>query len=87
MRQTVKIVVYSRTRVYLDRDGWEMLPADGVLLMQVRPTEGAAYSLAFTSAELAAVFCEVRNTPSWDRARCYHFPKPPPAIAAFRVPA
>jgi hypothetical protein len=85
-RQGVKIVVYSRTRVYLDRDAREMLPADGVLLMQVRPTDGGAYSLAFTGAELAAVFGEVRGTHSWDRVRCYHFPKPPPAISAFRVP-
>ncbi len=73
-RQGVKIVVYSRTRVYLDRDAWDMLPADGVLLLQVRPPDGGAYSLAFTAAELAAVFGEVRSTRSWDQARCYHLP-------------
>jgi hypothetical protein len=85
-RLRVKLVAYARTRVYVDRDAWEMLPDDGVLLMQVRPTGGTAYSLAFTSAELEAVFGEVRNTRSWDEARCYHFPKPPSAISAFRVP-
>jgi hypothetical protein len=84
-RQGVSIVVYSRTRVYLDRDAWEMLPRDGVLLMQVRPTGERTFSLAFTATELAAVFGEVRATKSWDRARCYHFPKAPPAISAFRV--
>jgi hypothetical protein len=86
-RGNVAIVVYSRTRVYLDRDAWEMLPDDGVLFMQVRPTGERSYSLAFTSAELAAVFGEVRSTKSWDRARCYHFPKAPVAISAFRVAA
>jgi hypothetical protein len=53
---------------------------------RLRPTDGVAYSLAFTASELAAVFGEVRSTRSWDRARCYHFPKAPPAIASFRVP-
>lgn len=84
-RDGVSIIVYSRTRVYLDRDAWEMLPSDGVLLMQVRPTGEQPYSLAFTAAELAAVFGEVRSTKSWGQVRCYHFPKPPPAISAFRV--
>jgi len=70
----VKIVVYSRTRVYLDRDAWEMLPPDAVLLMQMRPTDAVAYSLAFTAAELEAVFGEARRTRSWDQVRCYHFP-------------
>lgn len=46
------IVAYSRTRVHRDRDAWEMLPADGVL-MQIRPPPGVGYSLAFTPAELA----------------------------------
>jgi hypothetical protein len=86
-RHGVSIVVYSRTRVYLDRDAWEMVPPDGVLLMQVRPTGGAAFSLAFTASELDAVFGEVWSTRSWDRARCYHFPKAPPAVSAFRVAA
>jgi hypothetical protein len=84
-RGGVSIIVYSRTRVYLDRDAWEMLPGEGVLLMQVRPTGTKSYSLAFTATELATVFDEVRNTKSWNEARCYHFPKPPPAISAFRV--
>jgi hypothetical protein len=64
-----------------------MLPPDAVLLMQMRPTDGVAYSLAFMAAELEAVFGEARRTRSWDQVRCYHFPKPPPAISAFRVPA
>lgn len=64
-----------------------MLPPDGVLLMQVRPTGDKAFSLAFTAAELAVVFGEVRSTKSWDRARCYHFRNSPPAMSAFQVAA
>lgn len=35
-RQGISIVLYSRTRLYVDRDVW-VLPPEGVLLMQVRP--------------------------------------------------
>lgn len=76
---------YRRTRVYLDRDAWEMLPDDGVLLMRGCPTYRAAFALAFTKDELENVFGEVRATRSWDEARCYHFPQDPPAIRSFRV--
>jgi hypothetical protein len=78
------IVTYSRPRVYLDREAWEMLPAEGVLLMRVRPTGGKKFALAFTSQELEQTFGEVRKTESWD-AGCYHFPTEPPAARAFLV--
>jgi hypothetical protein len=81
------IVTYGATRVHLDRGAWEMLPADGVLLMRVRPSDSPAFALAFTAQELAAVFGEVRVTKSWNTVRCYHFPKPPPAVSSFRVAA
>ncbi len=81
----LSVVAYRRPRVYLDRDGWEMLPGDGVLVMQVRPTGGGDFSLALTSGELADVFGEVRSTRSWDDAGCYHFPKVPAAAHRFRV--
>lgn len=79
------IVTYSRPRVYLDRDAWEMLPDDGVLLMRVRPTGGDKFALAFTVRELEQTFGEVRQTRSWEEARCYHFPADPPAVRAFLV--
>ncbi len=37
------------------------------------------------SGPRCAVFSDVRTTKSWDSVRCYHFPKPPPAISSFRV--
>lgn len=79
------IVVYQRPRVYVDRDAWEMLPADGVLLMRVRAAHQPAFDLVFTPAELEDVFGEVRATRSWDARRCYHFPSNPRAIDSFRV--
>jgi hypothetical protein len=82
-RQGVKIVVYSRARVYLDRDAWEMLPADGVLLMQVRPADDVDYSLAFTASELGG---GVRRSPEHAQPgsrALLPLPKPPPAISAF----
>jgi hypothetical protein len=84
-RDGLQIVTYGRTRVFLDRDAWEMLPADGVLVMRVRTTYTSGYALALTAAELEAVFGEVRATRSWDDIRCYHFAREPPAAAAFRV--
>ncbi|MGC9221710.1 MAG: hypothetical protein ACP5H2_10235 [Solirubrobacteraceae bacterium] len=79
------IATYSRPRVYLGRDAWEMLPEDGVPLMRVRPTDGDRFALAFTARELEQTFGEVRETQSWEEARCYHFPTDPPAVRAFLV--
>src|SRR5947209_16544177 len=84
-RSGVPIVSYCRTRVYLDRDAWEMLPANGVLLLRVDPTDGERFVLALTADELERVFGEVRSTASWRDARCYHFPTEPPAARAFVV--
>lgn len=85
-REGLVIVTYRRPRVYLDRDAWEMLPDDGVLLMRVQPASGAWFALAMAPDELADVFGSVRATKSWDTARCYHFAKIPRAASAFRVP-
>ncbi len=84
-RSGIPIVSYCRTRVHLDRDAWEMLPPDGVLLMRVEPAVGSRFVLAFTPDELESVFGEVRSTASWRDARCYHFPTEPPAARAFVV--
>jgi len=84
-RSGMPIVSYCRTRVYLDRDAWEMLPPDGVLLMRVQPTDGPRFVLALTVDELEKVFGEVRTTASWRDARCYHFTSEPPAAHAFVV--
>ena len=78
-------VTYSRTRVYLDRAAWEMLGDDDVLVMRVRPAGEAHWTLALTKQELERVFGQVKDTRSWDEARCYHFPVTPPAAAAFLV--
>ena len=79
------IVTYSRPRVYLDRDAWEMLPTHGVLLIRVRPSGGDRFALALTAQELERTFGEVKLTRSWQEARCYHFPVDPPATRAFVV--
>ena len=79
------IVTYSRPRVYLDRDAWEMLPADGVLLMRVRPTGGERFALALTAHEMQRTFGEVKLSRSWQELRSYHFPADPPAARAFIV--
>jgi hypothetical protein len=79
-------VHYSRTRLYLDRDAWEMLAKpDDVLVERIRPTGEPHFTVAITRAELDRVFGEVRQTASWDQVRCYHFPRLPPAVDAFRV--
>jgi hypothetical protein len=79
------VVTYQRTRVYLDRDAWEMLQPTGVLVMHVRPTGAERYVLALTLDELEDTFGEVKATASWSEARCYHFPNPPAAASRFRV--
>jgi len=84
-RSGLPIVSYCRTRVYLDRDAWEMLPPDGVLLMRVQPADAPRFVLALTADELEEAFGEVRATASWRDARCYHFPSEPPAARAFVV--
>jgi hypothetical protein len=79
------IVSYCRTRVYLDRDAWEMLPPNGVLLMRVESNHGPRFVLALTADELESIFGEVRATASWRAARCYHFRDEPRAARAFVV--
>jgi hypothetical protein len=79
------LVAYSSTRVFMKRDAWELLPADGILVQWVRPTGEKPWAIALTRAELERVFGEVRESASWDEARCYHFPDVPQATAAFRV--
>ena len=69
----------------MKRDAWEALPADGLFVQVVRPKGETAWAIAMTPAELHDVFGEVRNTRSWEDARCYHFPQVPPAAEAFRV--
>lgn len=79
-------VHYRRTRLYLDRVGWERLerPED-VLVLRIAARGEHGFRLAFTRAELERVFGEVRATRSWEQARCHHFPNLPPAAASFRV--
>jgi hypothetical protein len=77
---------YSRTRMYLDRDAWEALTSeDDVLVLRIRPKGDVPFTVALTRRELERVFGSVRETASWDRVRCYHFPMLPPAVEAFRV--
>lgn len=77
---------YSRTRLYLDRDAWETLTKrDDVLVQRIRVTGEAPFTVAITRAELDRVFGDVRQTASWEDVRCYHFPKLPLAVDAFRV--
>jgi hypothetical protein len=84
-REGIPIVSYCRTRVYLDREAWEMLPANGVLLMRVAPSHEPRFTLALARDELDTVFGEVRDSASWNTVRCYHFPVEPPAAKAFYV--
>lgn len=86
-RDGLQIVSYCRTRVYLDRDAWDMLLPDGVLVMRVQPADGGAFVLALSSDELERTFGKVKQTRSWDQVRCYHFAQVPPAAHAFRVRA
>lgn len=81
------VVHYSRPRLYLDRNAWESLPPEGILALRVRQKQQPHLTLAMTRLELEATFGEVRQTESWKRYRCYHFPKLPPAVDAYRVGA
>jgi hypothetical protein len=82
-RDGLSIVTCRRTRVYVDRAAWEMLPEHGVLLIQVRPRDGTPpFDLAMTPAELEQAFGEVRDSESWETVRHYSFPSPPEACAS-----
>jgi hypothetical protein len=77
---------YSRTRMHLDRDAWEALTSEGdVLVLRIQAKGDEPFTVALTRSELERVFGPVRETASWDRARCYHFPTLPPDVEAFRV--
>lgn len=80
-----RLVAYSSTRVFMKRDAWEMLPADGILVQWIRPSGETPWAIAMTRTELEDVFGEVQESDSWEEARCYHFPQVPPAARAFRV--
>jgi hypothetical protein len=87
VRDGMPIVSYTRSRVYLDREAWEMLAPDGVLLMRVTPPSAARFALALTRDELERTFGEVRDSDSWRTVCCYHFPQPPPAARAYMIRA
>lgn len=78
-------VAYRRTRFYLDRAAWEMLPPDGILVMFVDAPGGSRCVFALNRTELESVFGSVRETGSWNTVRCYHFPSIPPAAWSFLV--
>ena len=83
--QRCPIVGYSSTRVYMKRDAWEMLPADGILVQYIRPAGRTPWAMGLTRGELEDVFGEVQESDSWDDPRCYHFPQEPAAARSFRV--
>ena len=81
------VVTYSRTRFHLDRDGWELLPEDGVFLPRIRKVgQQTLTTFAFTKLELEEVFGHVCRTHSWNDKRCYHYPNIPAAARRFCVP-
>ena len=81
------VVTYSRTRFYLDRLGWELLPEDGVFLPRIRKTgQQSLTTFAFTKRELESTFGRVRSTASWDDKRCYHYRNVPTATRPFCIP-
>ena len=80
------ILHYSRTRLYFLRDAWEALPEDGILLIRVAPEDQPPFSLAFNRKELEDTFGSIRNTDSWEKLRCYHYPRLPAKALPFIVP-
>lgn len=80
-----RVVAYSAARVYMKRDAWEMMQPGDLFVQYIRPAGEQPWAIALVRSELEAVFGEVRDSRSWDDIRCYHFPKPPPAVASFRV--
>jgi len=79
------VIAYSRTRAFIDRDAWEALPSDGLLLLRVWPRGTSSSWFALTRPELERTFDEVRKTRSWNSVRHYHFRVFPAALEAFRV--
>jgi hypothetical protein len=73
--------------LYLDREAWDRLPEDGILVLRIRPRGAAPLALALTKSELESSFGEVRLTRAWNALGCYHFPRLPPAAEAFRIGA
>lgn len=83
---TRRLVHYSRPRLFLDRNAWELLEqTEDVLVQRIRPEHEPPFTIALTKSELENVFGSVRQTRSWDDVRCYHFPQLPPAVDSFRV--
>lgn len=85
LHQGTMVITYRRARVWMDRDAWEMLPNDGILVQWIVPTSGDPWVIALSHDELHEVFGEVVGTKSWEQYRCWHFPTPPRAAASFKV--
>jgi hypothetical protein len=69
----------------MDRDAWEMLEPGDILVQRIRPRGEQHWTIALTLEELERSFGEVKETKSWDDARCYHFPKVPQAALSYVV--
>jgi hypothetical protein len=80
------IVTYRRASVTVLRSAWDLLPARGVILIRVHPTNGATpFGLALTAAEMQDVFGEVAEVDCWHTRGCYSFPTIPASADAYRI--
>jgi len=80
------IIAYERTRLHFDRTAWDTLPANGALLIRIRPTDGAATRhVCFSRAELELEFGSVVATDSWIKVRHYSYPTLPRNAEHFLV--
>ena len=75
-------VAYRARRLTFRRDGWDLLPEDGTLLVLVEPTDGSPAWVALTKADITRVFANVLKSASW-RSGNYHYSKFPKKAEPF----
>jgi hypothetical protein len=72
-RGTLRLVSYSRPRLWFIRDEMEWLPPDGALLLNVTPTRGASFWVRMTRREFEETFGHILTTRSWLGPGEYHY--------------
>jgi len=70
--------------MWIDRKAWEMLPADGILIVRSRQPGRPIHLFCLGLDELETALADVRKSRSrWEGLRHYHWPRLPLAAYSF----
>ena len=83
----VRLVTYSRPRLWFLRAEMDRLPTAGILLLHVAPTSGPSLWLRMTKRQFEITFDGVMETRAWLDGGEYHYPTFPRKAAKYIVPA